>query len=791
MGLALAVGSGFILALAAPWVCRVVDLRLAGWLLGLLPLGGFAYFVSVAGPVLAGDAVGVAVPWVPSLGIRLALRLDGLGLIYALLVCGTGTLVFGYAGTFMAAYAGAGRFFGVLLLFTASMLGVVLADDAMALFVFWELTGIASYLLIGFHNERGAARAGAWQALLVTALGGQALLIALILTGSAAGGYTISAWMESRDVIQSSGVYPAALVLLLVGCFAKSALVPFHFWLQSAMQAPAPVSAYLHSAAMVQAGVFLLARMHTVFAGTELWTLTIIGVGAVTMLIGSYLAVVQAAIKAMLAYSTIAMLGASAMLLGTGTPQAIQAALLLVISHALYKSALFMAAGALDRGAEATGLAEVFGLWEAMPRTATATVLAAAAMAGVPPFLGYLVKETAYGAVGDVEGWSLFLVAVTFVAFTAAAAVAAVLALRPFRRTSGSPVGPARDPSASLWLPVAVLAGATIGLGIMPGGAAHLLEPAVAAILQAPVAVELTLWHGFTQSFGLGMASLAAGLALYAAWDRLHDLLHEHQGERFGPGRIYELTIEALLRVARIQTRVLQSGYLRVYLILAIFTTVLLTGYGALRRAAWTWPAGVAAPYAYEVALATLITAAAVAAVFARALVTVVVALGVVGFAVAIVYVLFSAPDLAMTQFLVETVTVILFVMVFYRLPKMAGRASHTAVIRDAVLATAAGCIMTILVLATIAVPREPLAAESFLLLSVAEARGRNVVNTILTDFRALDTFGEVVVLGTAALGVYALVRQARRGVLASRRAAPGTGPTPQRESRTGDGQVS
>jgi len=759
MGLALAVASGLVLALAAPWVCRHVPVHIAGWMLALAPLGGFVYFAAVAGSVVSGETVRFAVPWVPGLGIDLSLQLDGLGLVYALLICATGALVFGYAGTYMSEYERAGRFFAVLLLFTSAMLGIVVADNAIALFIFWELTSIASYLLIGFHNERGAARAAAWQALLVTSLGGQALLIALLLIGSAAGGYEISAWVGSRASIQASGVYPAALTLLLIGCFSKSALVPFHFWLPSAMQAPSPVSAYLHSATMVQAGVFLLARMHPILGGSGPWIVSVTLVGAGTVLVGSYLAVLQAAFKAMLAYSTIAMLGASALLLGIGTPIAVQAA-------------LFLAAGAVERGAGVTGVAESFGLWARMPKTAAATVLAGAAMAGLPPFLGFVGKERVYGAVIEAEAWVFWLVPVTLIAFTAATTVAALLALRPFLHADRSQVDDARDPPAGLWLPVAVLSGMALGLGVMPGGVARFLAPATAAVVQTPADLELTLWHGFTRPLGLSVGSIVAGIALFAVWDRWHDRMREHQAERFGPGRWYDLTIEALLRTARIQTRVIQSGYLRVYLMIALLTTVVLVGWAVLRGSVWEWQEA-GKPQSYEAALAALIVAAAFAAVLARALVTVVLALGVVGFSVAIVYVLFSAPDLAMTQFLVETVTVIMFVLIFYRLPRMAGRPSHTAVVRDAVLATAAGGLMTLLLLATIAVPRYPEAAEFFLLRSVPDAHGRNVVNTILVDFRALDTLGEVVVLGTVAVGVYVMIRQTRRALRARSKSPP------------------
>lgn len=766
MGLTLAVASGFLAAAAAPWVCRALPLPVAGWVLAVFPGGILAYLLLQIPAVAAGEATLASAPWIPGLGITLALRLDGLALLYGLLVAGAGVLVFGYAGSYMAPYPRTGRFFTILLLFTASMLGVVLADDALLLFACWELTSVASFLLIGFHDERGAARAAAWQALLVTVLGGQALLVAVLLTGQAAGSYELSAWVAAPETVRGSGTFAVATALLLLACFTKSALFPFHFWLPSAMQAPTPVSAYLHSAAMVQAGVYLLARLWPVFGETTLWTVLVTGGGAATVLVGSFLAIVQAAFKPMLAYSTVAMLGATAMLLGIGGPGAIRAGLALVVAHALYKSAMFLAVGAVERGAGVSGVRDAPGLWRAMPSTAAATLVAAGAMAGLPPFVGYVAKEAAFGAAAEAGRMAAVAAGVLLVGMSVATAVALVFALRPLARGEGATAArKAQDPPAHLWLPVAVLAGASLGLGVASAAfGAALLAPAASAAARTPVGAELPLWHGLTRALALGAASWAVGLALYVVRDRWHDRVMAFEGVRVDAARLYDAAIEWLLAAARVQTRAFQSGFLRAYLLLALLTTVLVIG--AATAVGWAWPRPTAGPFrSYEVGIAALVVGAAVAALVARSLITVVMALGVVGFGVAIVFVLFSAPDLAMAQFLVETVTVILFVLVFHRLPRMAGRPSHSAIARDAAIAVTAGALMMALVLAATAVEPAPGAAESFLRRSLPEAHGRNVINSILVDFRALDTLGEVVVLATAAFGVHALIRQAKRRV--------------------------
>ncbi|MFB3140368.1 MAG: proton-conducting transporter membrane subunit, partial [Candidatus Acidiferrales bacterium] len=395
MLLAVAVLSGFVMALAAPWLHRIAR-STSGWVLALFPLALTVYFAGQAGRVAAGEVLAVSIDWVPSLGIALSFYLDGLSLLFALLISGIGALVVVYAGGYLAGHAHLGRFYAFLLMFLASMLGLVLANNVITLFVFWELTSVSSYLLIGFEHEREAARQAALQALLVTGLGGLALLAGLLLLGQAGGSMELSELLTRGEAIQAHPFYAPILLLILAGAFTKSAQFPFHFWLPSAMEAPTPVSAYLHSATMVKAGIYLLARFNPVLGGTELWFYIVTAAGAATMLVGAYLAFQQSDLKRILAYSTMSALGMMVLLLGLGTELAVKAAIVSILVHALYKGALFLVAGAVEHETGTRDVDRLGGLRRAMPITAAAAALAALSMAGLPPLFGFIGKEMVY-----------------------------------------------------------------------------------------------------------------------------------------------------------------------------------------------------------------------------------------------------------------------------------------------------------------------------------------------------------------------------------------------------------
>ncbi|MCX7708131.1 MAG: proton-conducting transporter membrane subunit [Anaerolineae bacterium] len=818
MGIIIAVLSGFALAALAPWVYRL-SRGAAGWLLALLPLGLTLYFGTYLFQLGARLAVIVSYPWVPELGINLSFYVDGLSLLFALLISGIGALVVIYAGGYLAGKPQLGRFYAIVLMFMASMLGLVLANNVITLFVFWELTSLASYLLIGLEHERERARAAALQALLVTGGGGLALLAGLVLLAQVGGSLELATLLSNGDAIREHAFYLPILLLILLGAFTKSAQTPFHFWLPNAMEAPTPVSAYLHSATMVKAGVYLLARLSPVLGGTEAWHYLVTAAGMVTMLLGALLALAQTDLKRILAYSTVSTLGALVLLLGLDTTLSVKAAMLFLLVHALYKGALFLVAGAVDHEAGTRDVRQLGGLARAMPITATAAVLAALSMACLPPMLGFIHKELRYEAKLQAPRAAGLVTAAGVAANVLLVAVAGIVGLRPFfARRRETPKKPHEAPLA-MWLGPAVLAGLGLLNGLFPDAIPSALVSAAASATRAQVTeIELALWHGISPVFALSVLTVAAGVAIYAGHSLLlrGDGIRPEDGHpgavedsvpgqapasgpvgrrslepkalsglrwfvrgrvlasrfagwiiaalrrlgRWGPGAVYELALRGLNGVARAQTALLQSGYLRFYLITIIATTVGLVGYALARGASLAWPAGPTAEIRfYEALIGLLILAATLLSVLSSSRLTVVAALGAVGYGVALIYTFFGAPDLAMTQFAIETLTVFLFVLVLYRLPRFAYLSSRAARLRDAVIALAAGGLMTALVLAVTSLPMQSRLSPFFAENAVPLARGRNIDNVILVDFRGLDTLGEITVLAVAAIGVYALLK--------------------------------
>jgi multicomponent Na+:H+ antiporter subunit A len=755
-----AVLSGFGAALVAPFLTRRLQ-GLTSWVLALVPAGLTVYFLSLLPSAAAGGATSASLAWVPALGLNVALRADGLSLIFALLISGIGTLVVIYAGGYLKGDAHLNRFYAWLLTFMASMLGVVLADNLILLYVFWELTTLSSFLLIGYESEREEARAAALQALLVTGAGGLALLGGLVLLGQAAGTYQLSAVVAQAEAVRASGLYYPILILVLLGAFAKSAQFPFHFWLPNAMEAPTPVSAYLHSATMVKAGIYLMARMSPVLGGTDAWTYAVAITGGVTMVVGAYLALTQTDLKRLLAYSTIGALGMLTFLIGLGEPLALEAAMVLLVAHGLYKGAMFLVAGAVDHETGTRDVTRLGGLRAAMPVTAFAAGLAAISMAGFPPALGYLSKELFYEVALHYQPW-VVAAAVLVALFTVY--VAFVAGIGPFwGRSLRAPKTPHEAPF-SLWLGPVILAGLGILFGALPGLIGPgLVAPAASAALGQALEVSLKLWHGFNLTFILSMLTLLAGAILFLAQKQVRGALVRAVSP-YGMDRLYEASLVWLNVLARGQTRILQNGYLRVYLLVIVITTVGLAGSTILLLDGFHMPEQVTIPTFYEVALGVLILAAAFAAIRSRSRLGAVAALGVTGYSVALIFLIFGAPDLAMTQFLVESLTVILFVFAFYHLPHFKILTTRRPRMFHAAVSLLAGGLMTALVLSAVGLNLYPPISDYFLEQSVPLAHGRNIVNVILVDFRGTDTLGEITVLAVAAVGVIALLKFRREG---------------------------
>ena len=749
----------FLAALFAPAAHRALGRR-AGVFLAMAPGLLFAHFARFLAPVASGQALEESWPWVAGLGVRLAFRLDGLSLLFALLVTGIGALVLVYGGGYLKGDLRLPRFYSAMLVFMAAMLGLVLADDAIALFVFWELTSVSSYLLIGFDHEQEKARKSALQALLVTGAGGLALLAGLLLIGQVAGTLQLSALGARAAAIQGNALYLPALLLVLLGAFTKSAQFPFHFWLPGAMAAPSPVSAYLHSATMVKAGIYLLARLNPALGGTDAWHYLVIPAGTATLVTGAVLAYGQTDLKRLLAFTTVSALGTLTVLVGISTELSARAAMVFLLVHALYKAALFLGVGAIDHEAGTRDVRHLGGLAKAMPLTAFAVVASALSMAGLPPLFGFVAKELFYEAKYEAPRAGDLLVVASFVGSAMVAAAAGLVAWRPFfGRDRGTPKHAHEAPPA-LWLGPVLLAATSVALGLLPDLlAVPLVQPAASAMRGEHTEVVLRPWAGMSPAFVQSLLMLAVGAGLYLAHDRALLRLTRLRGlAAWGPDRAYQGLMAGMVAVAKAQTRILQNGILGWYLFVTVGTTVVLAGWVLVTRVG---PVAVAVEPVRlgEAAVALAMVAGAVAVVRAHSLLFAVAALGVVGYCVAVVFLLFGGPDLAFTQFAIETLSVLLFVLVLRRLPPLRVLSPRSERVRDGMVAAAGGVLMTALVLAATAAPHPAPLREYFVATSLALANGRNVVNVILVDFRAFDTLGEITVLALAALGVAALLR--------------------------------
>jgi multicomponent Na+:H+ antiporter subunit A len=767
-----AVLSGFVLAALTPLLYRAHQLlrQHIGWLLALLPLALACYFASFIAAVSGGEVIVQQWQWLPGLGINLGFMLDGLSLLFALLISVIGAVILVYAGGYLHNHAYLVRFFVILLCFMAAMLGLVLSDNLITLFVFWELTSITSYLLIGFNHQDESARKAALQGLLVTVGGGLALMAGLIMLAGAADSYQLSQILSDPQPVRESPLLTAIMLCILAGCFTKSAQFPFHFWLPNAMAAPTPVSAYLHSATMVKAGIYLMARLNPVFSSEELWSTLLLLAGGATLFTGAWLAYSATDIKKVLAYSTVMALGVLTLLIGIGTPVAMLAFVCFLLAHSLYKGALFMLAGVIDHSTGSKDLQALGGLRKSMPITAACALLVCLSLAGLPPLFGFIAKELLFEAVLSARWLGDLLLVVVLMAAMLTLAVAAVIAIKPFfGPLSATPQTP-HEGSPSLLLGPVLLAGLSLLFGLLPIlPETWLVRPAVNAVIgvaglttnNSPPDFYLSLWHGFNLPLLLSVISLMGGLILFLLWPANREGLAaiNRRLAAIGPEAGYFRLLDATVAFSGWQTRVLQNGKTGNYMIVLIMTTVLLSGYTLLSQYGFNATIRFDDVSFYELAVMLLILLTVMYVISTRSRLGAVATLGVLGFSVALVFILFSAPDLGITQVLVETLTVILLVLVLFRLPGFAHYSTPFERIRDALVAIAFGCLMTLLTLAAIDVHYFDSIAGFFVENSYSAAHGRNIVNVILVDFRALDTLGEIFVLGIAALGVFSMIK--------------------------------
>jgi multicomponent Na+:H+ antiporter subunit A len=741
-------------------------LPLVGWLgaggkprsilAALVPAGLTVYFAYAWVLVARTGEILVSARWAPALNLSLSFRFDGLSTLFAVLIAAVGTLIVVYASKYLEHHPQAGRFNVALFAFMGSMLGLVLSDNVIALFVFWELTGFTSYMLIGFDHERPEARRAATQALLVTAGGGLALLAAGLLMLQAGGTAQLSE-LARHGSLAAAPTYVGIVALVLLAAFTKSAQFPFHFWLPNAMQAPTPVSAYLHSATMVKAGVYLVARMTPMLGGTMLWIATITIVGAVTMLVGAARAMVETDLKRVLAYSTISALGILMLLFAIGTPAAVAAGLSYLIVHACYKGALFLVAGAVEHETGTRDVSRLAGLRRTMPMTALAAGLAAASMAGVPLFGGFVAKEQLYDGIRTSAlpgGWPVVLTGAAIVGSMCLGAAGLIAGVAPFRGRS-MPTRAAHDAPMLLWSGPLILGIAGAILGLVPGLLSEPIALAGTAVTASPVSATLAIWHGFTMTLALSAVTLAGSLALYAHRRRLWRVAWP---KALDTEPLYSGTLALLDSVSARLGPALQGASLRSYVLTVTATAVALVAIALALARILPPPRRWTSIEFHEAVLAALIVAGALSAAFAKSTMTAVLSLGVVGYGVAVMYALLGAPDLAMTQFAVETLTVVIFVIVFSRLRGFGELSSPFVKIRDALVAVAAGAVVTTLVLFVGASGTTSRLAAYFAEAAPRLAHGSNVVNVILVDFRGFDTLGETTVLVTVAIGVRALL---------------------------------
>ena len=731
----------------------------------IAPGAATVWVITQLDSVTNGRPVTERLRWIGELGLSLDLRLDGLAATMSLLVAAVGVAVLVYAPRYFPPDApDLGRLAGLLVLFGGAMLGLAQADHVVVLYTCWELTSITSYLLIGNRHTEARARAAALHALLVTGAGGLALLGGLVLLAHEAGTYRLSE-MLANPPSQGAAV-TAAMILVLAGAMTKSAQYPFHAWLPGAMAAPTPVSAYLHSATMVKAGVFLVARVAPFFAATDLWRPLVLTAGCCTLVFGGLRALRQHDLKLLLAFGTVSQLGLLMVLFGAGTPATTTAGWMLLVAHAAFKATLFMVVGIVDHqtGTRDTRVLPPLGRdWRG---TEIVTILAVAAMAGVPFGTGFVAKELAYDALGAGSfGGSGVVLAAVVAGSTLTVAYGARLYWGAFvepRRRGGSPSGPAAEgPSLAFVVPAGVLAAVGIVLGVVPGIGNGLASASMAGYGADVPDVHLALWHGVALPLLLSALTLAGGVALFLG-DRWVQPWLARGGALPSGGEVYLSALRALGTVSARVTGFVQNGSLPVYAGVILLSAALLPAGALLVGRTWAgWPAFGSIR---EGPVAIALVVAGIGAAIVRRRFSAAVFLGVAGYSMAGLFVLSGAPDLALTQAVVETLTTVVFVLVMRRLPARFERQSSLRR-RVGRIAIAVAVAVTVFMFALVAAGYRlgPPVSEEMVARALPDGNSRNVVNVILVDFRGFDTLGEITVLAVASIGAVALARVGRR----------------------------
>ncbi|BFU92766.1 MAG: monovalent cation/H+ antiporter subunit A [Nitrospira sp.] len=748
---------------AATLLLRHRGFSAAAWAAALPTAASLALLAHQAPAILAGEQFLQTWRWLPNHGLNFSFRLDGLGLMFGLLILGIGLLVILYARYYLSAQDRIGRFYALLMLFMTSMLGIVFSENALLLLMFWELTSLSSFLLIGFWTHSPLARQGARMAFAVTGGGGLALLAGMLIIGNIAGSFELSAWFTARETIRNHPQFNVALGLILLGAFTKSAQFPFHFWLPAAMAAPTPVSAYLHSATMVKAGVFLLARLYPLLGGNLVFEYVTTTIGLTTMVFGAYVAMFRHDLKGLLAYSTISHLGLIMFLLGLDTPMSSLAAVFHVGNHATFKASLFMAAGIIDHECGTRDMRRLGGLWRQMPQTALLAIVAASAMAGVPLFNGFLSKEMFFAEALDLHDL-LLLEDIAPVAVMLGAMFSVAYSVRFihdvfFDEPHNLPHQPHKPPRY-MKVPAEILAVVCIAVGVLPGyTVAPLVDVAARAVVgDALPDYRIALWHGFSLPLVMSAVALVGGTAIYWLLRHRYDL-HLHVPVHYTGRLLFQHAYDGMIALATRLTNRLHNGSLQRSLTLVIATFLGLGAWPFLEHGLGSGNVTPATAAPLGVVVWGAAMAGALGAVwFHHTRVVALVLAGVVGLAASIAFAYFSAPDLALTQLAIEVVTTLLMLMALALLPQSTPREStRRRKARDGVLAVAAGAGVAMLSWAVLTRDQESI-AWFFLENSLPRGGGHNVVNVLLVDFRGFDTFGEIIVLGIAAICTWMLM---------------------------------
>ncbi|KXS46977.1 MAG: multicomponent Na+:H+ antiporter subunit A, partial [Methanohalophilus sp. T328-1] len=780
----LAIFLPFAAAIFIPLLEKFLKHRI-GWFAAGIAFLSFALIGIVAPEIIHGHIIQHSIEWMPSIGAEFSIYADGLAMMIGFIASGIGVIIMSYSNGYMSHKEDLPRYYQYLLLFMGSMIGMVFAGNTLQLFIFWELTSITSFMLIGYWRDKPASIYGATKSLLLTAGGGLFMLAGFILLHTITGSYDIATILQNPAMIENIKAHPfflITLILILIGAAAKSAQGPFYIWLPNAMEAPTPVSAFLHSATMVKAGIYLVARIHPIFSGTEAWFILVSGIGIFTMLLAGFLAFRQTDIKAILAYSTISQLAYMMTMYGYTSYHepglGVAAATFHLLNHATFKACLFLVAGIVAHEAATRDIRKLGGLRKDMPITFIIASIAALAMAGIPPLNGFLSKEMFYETsveMGHILGGPFtFLIPAAAVlggVFTFAYSIKLIDGIFLGEKHHDHLPEHIHEPPYTMLIPAAFLAGLVILFGLVPSIPIHnIIEPTTAGILLEEVHLHVKLWHGFTPALFMTVITFIAGLTIYTRYDSIAAWQDRFNAKypRVSVNYYYDRIIDGAKGSAKGFANFAQPGSIKLYIYAILFLMVILFAIPAFMMATQVFPANLNFDIPpYEALIMVLMVIAAIAAATLHRYLAAVIALSAVGYLVSLIFIYLKAPDLALTQVLVETLSTIIFLLVIAKIPQtFKEKIPKTILARDIVISSAvAATVLVLLLNATqgIVSPFESL-SYYFLENSVPLAGGHNIVNVILVDFRGYDTLGEISVLCLAALGVYNLIHSRGEG---------------------------